>query len=53
MHYADAVGLETVLARINEFGERFGAGNWAPAPLLDRLVEEQRSIADWAAGHSG
>jgi 3-hydroxyacyl-CoA dehydrogenase len=50
MHYADAVGLDTVLARINEFRERFGAENWTPAPLLEKLVAEESSIAAYAAG---
>jgi 3-hydroxyacyl-CoA dehydrogenase len=48
MHYADAVGLDKVLARIEEFRERFGAENWTPAPLLERLVAEGRSLKDWA-----
>ncbi len=49
MHYADAVGVDKVLARITEFRDRFGAQNWAPAPLLERLVAEKTSIAAWAA----
>ena len=49
MHYADAVGLDTVLARINEFRDRFGAENWTPAPLLEKLVAENTSIAAYAA----
>jgi 3-hydroxyacyl-CoA dehydrogenase len=48
MHYADAVGLDKVLARIMEFQERFGADNWTPAPLLEKLVEQGRSLAEWA-----
>jgi 3-hydroxyacyl-CoA dehydrogenase len=48
MHYADAVGLDKVLARIMEFQERFGADNWSPAPLLEKLVEQGRSLAEWA-----
>jgi len=48
MHYADAIGLDTVLTRINEFRERFGAENWTPAPLLEKLVKEKRTIAEWA-----
>ena len=48
MHYADAVGLDKVLARIEEFRERFGAENWTPAPLLERLVADGRSLKDWA-----
>ena len=50
MHYADAVGLDTVLARINEFRKRFGAENWTPAPLLEKLVAENSSIAAYSAG---
>jgi len=49
MHYADEVGLEQVLERICEFRERFGIENWAPAPLLEKLVKEKRSLAEWAA----
>lgn len=48
MHYADAVGLDRVLARINEFGERFGEENWTPAALLKRLVAEGKTIAEWS-----
>ena len=49
MHYADAVGLASVLARIKEFRDRFGAENWTPAPLLQKLVTENSTIAEWAA----
>jgi 3-hydroxyacyl-CoA dehydrogenase len=49
MHYADAVGLDTVRARINEFRGRYGAENWTPAPLLETLVREKSTIAEWAA----
>ncbi len=48
MYYADAVGLDVVLARINEFRDRFGAENWTPAPLLEQLVAENMTIAEWA-----
>jgi len=48
MHYADAVGLEKVSARISEFRDRFGADNWTPAPLLEELVRENSTIAEWA-----
>ena len=48
MHYADAIGLDKVLARIEEFRERFGEENWTPAPLLEKLVREGRSLAEWA-----
>ncbi|NOR37948.1 MAG: 3-hydroxyacyl-CoA dehydrogenase [Woeseiaceae bacterium] len=48
MHYADAIGLDKVLARIEEFRDRFGDENWAPAPLLTKLVGEGRTLAEWA-----
>ncbi len=48
MHYADAVGLDNVYARILEFREQFGDENWTPAPLLEKLVNDNISLADWA-----
>jgi 3-hydroxyacyl-CoA dehydrogenase len=48
MHYADTVGLDHVLQRVREFSERFGADNWSPAPLLERLVADGISLAEWA-----
>ena len=48
MHYADAVGLDEVLARVREFEQRFGSENWTPAPLLETLAGEGRTLADWA-----
>ena len=48
MHYADEVGLDKVLARIQEFHERFG-DKWEPAPLLQELVKGGLSLAEWAA----
>ena len=47
MCYADTVGLDAVLARINEFRDRFGAENWTSAPLLEQLVAENMTIAEW------
>ena len=49
MHYADSVGLDTMLARINEFRERFGDENWTPAPLLEKLVADKAAIAGSSA----
>jgi 3-hydroxyacyl-CoA dehydrogenase len=41
MFYAETVGLDTVLTRVNEYRARFG-DYWEPAPLLERLVAEGR-----------
>ncbi len=51
MHYADTVGLDTALDRVIEFRDRFGDANWTPAPLLERLVSDNCSIAEWATGN--
>jgi 3-hydroxyacyl-CoA dehydrogenase len=45
MFYADAVGLKTVLGRIEEFRERHGQDLWQPAPLLRRLAEDGGTFA--------
>ena len=54
MLYADAVGLKTVLARIEEFRARHGEDLWSPAPLLVELAgnggtftgfDKQREVA--------
>jgi 3-hydroxyacyl-CoA dehydrogenase len=47
MFYAETVGLQNVLARIEEFEGRHGAALWAPAPLLRRLVREKRTFANF------
>jgi 3-hydroxyacyl-CoA dehydrogenase len=52
MHYADEVGLGHVLERVLEFRDRYGEENWSPAPLLERLAAEGRSIAEWSASRA-
>lgn len=49
MHYADVVGLDEVYKRICDFRDRFGVDNWTPAPLLEQLVSDKLSLAEWAA----
>lgn len=49
MHYADEIGLQQVYERVVEFQERFGADNWAPAPLLKQLAREKKTLAEWSA----
>jgi 3-hydroxyacyl-CoA dehydrogenase len=45
MWYADTVGLRDVLSRIKEFQATHGE-LWEPAPLLQRLAEQDKSFAD-------
>jgi 3-hydroxyacyl-CoA dehydrogenase len=44
MFYADTIGLKNVLARIEEFEQRHGSDYWAPAPLLRKLAEQDRTF---------
>ena len=43
MFYADTVGVDVVLSRVNEYRSRFG-DYWEPAPLLKRLAAEGRGF---------
>lgn len=45
MFYAETLGWPLVLARIHEYRTRFG-DQWAPAPLVERLVAEGRGFYD-------
>ena len=47
MFYADTIGLETVLAGIKKYREKFGPLYWEPAPLLEKLVKDGKTFADW------
>ena len=47
MFYAETIGLATVLARVQEYRATFG-DYWTPAPLLERLIAERRSLYDVA-----
>jgi len=49
LFYADTIGLKTVYDGILKYQEKFGSMHWRPAPLLEQLVREGRSIADWEA----
>ncbi|MCB1845128.1 MAG: 3-hydroxyacyl-CoA dehydrogenase, partial [Halioglobus sp.] len=46
LHYADRVGLDTVLARVCEFSERFGERYWKPPALLVDLAKNNGRFAD-------
>jgi 3-hydroxyacyl-CoA dehydrogenase len=45
MFYADTLGLDRVLARIEEFRSQRGADLWPPAPLLQSLAESGKTFA--------
>ncbi len=47
MFWADAIGLDEVLAKIRKFHEELGE-EWRPAPLLERLVTEGKSFAEYS-----
>jgi 3-hydroxyacyl-CoA dehydrogenase len=44
MFYADTIGLDNVLMRIQELEHRHGSDLWSPAPLLERLVREGQTF---------
>jgi 3-hydroxyacyl-CoA dehydrogenase len=47
MFHAGTIGLERLLAGIVKYRDRFGPMHWEPAPLLVRLVDEGRTLAEW------
>lgn len=49
LFYADTIGLKTVYEGILKYQEKFGSMHWQPAPLLKRLAEEGKSLAEWEA----
>lgn len=52
MFYADTIGLKTVYEGMLRYRAEFGPMHWEPAPLLRRLVEEGRTLAQWDAARS-
>lgn len=48
MFYADQIGLDTVLAKVKDFHQRYGAW-WKPAPLLEKLAAEGGTFNGWVA----
>lgn len=45
MHYADNVGLASILTAIKQYHQRYG-DTWQAAPLLERLVQEGKRFSD-------
>ena len=48
MHRADAVGLAESLARIKARYEETGDHSWKPSALLEQLVAEGKTFAEWS-----
>jgi 3-hydroxyacyl-CoA dehydrogenase len=49
MFYAQTIGLKTLLDGMLKYQRTFGPMHWQPAPLLEKLVNENRSLAEWEA----
>ena len=47
MFYADTIGLKAVRDGILKYRELCGPMHWQPAALLERLVRQGRTLADW------
>ena len=47
LFYADTIGLKTLLDGMLKYRALFGPMHWEPAPLLVKLVEQGKSIAQW------
>src|SRR5690606_16025004 len=50
MFYADTIGLPTLLEGMRKYRELFGPMHWEPSPLLVRLVDEGKTLAEWDRG---
>jgi 3-hydroxyacyl-CoA dehydrogenase len=46
MYYADSIGLDKVMARLQEFQEQDGDDFWEPADLIKKLVAEGKGFKD-------
>lgn len=47
MFYADGLGLDHVLARIEHYRGRLGERWWTPAPLIEKLASEGKSFKQY------
>ncbi|RMJ04431.1 multifunctional fatty acid oxidation complex subunit alpha [Marinobacter litoralis] len=47
MFHASQRGLKNVYDSILRLQKQTGEAHWAPAPLLEQLVSEGRSLSDW------
>jgi 3-hydroxyacyl-CoA dehydrogenase len=47
MIYADTVGVGNVYEAICKYRERYGDLYWTPAPLLEQLASEGKTLTEW------
>lgn len=47
MFWADTIGLSIILEGMKKYQEKFGSEFWQPSPLLEKLVAEKKTFADW------
>jgi len=47
MFHAGTLGLKSLLDGMMKYRDIFGPMHWQPAPLLERLVREGRTLADY------
>ena len=52
MCYADAVGVKYVVEAMNKYKERYGDMHWTPAPLLQKIADEDSSFEAWNAAQA-
>ena len=52
MHLAETIGLKKVYETICDFRNAYGETQWTPAALLEQLVKENKTLAQWAADKS-
>lgn len=53
LFYAETIGLPTLLEGVLKYQRIFGPMHWQPAPLLEKLVRENKTIAQWEAEKHG
>ncbi len=53
LFYADTIGLPQLLEGILKYQRIFGPMHWQPAPLLEQLVREGKTIAQWETARHG
>ena len=47
MFYAETIGLKTLLDGMLKYQKQFGPMHWQPAKLLQDLVKNNQTLADW------